>query len=57
MIYKKWGPAGKERGKGGRGGWGQNMGLFRRWCDGTTGVPLIDADMRELTLTGFMSNR
>jgi deoxyribodipyrimidine photo-lyase len=29
----------------------------RRWCDGRTGVPFIDAAMRELAITGWMSNR
>lgn len=27
------------------------------WMDGRTGVPFVDANMRELKLTGFMSNR
>lgn len=31
--------------------------LLRRWIDGRTGVPFIDANMRELKQTGFMSNR
>jgi deoxyribodipyrimidine photo-lyase len=31
--------------------------LFRRWSDGKTGIPFIDANMRELNATGFMSNR
>ena len=30
---------------------------FRRWCEGETGVPLVDAGMRELAATGFLSNR
>ena len=30
---------------------------FAAWRDGRTGVPLIDANMRELAATGFMSNR
>ena len=30
---------------------------FRRWCDGATGVDFVDANMLELKLTGFMSNR
>ena len=30
---------------------------FERWRSGRTGVPLIDANMRELSTTGFMSNR
>ncbi|WP_241480020.1 FAD-binding domain-containing protein [Kordia jejudonensis] len=31
--------------------------LFKRWCNGTTGIPFIDAHMRQLNQTGFMSNR
>ncbi|MBK8563465.1 MAG: DASH family cryptochrome [Saprospiraceae bacterium] len=31
--------------------------LLQVWMDGRTGVPFIDANMRELKLTGFMSNR
>lgn len=27
------------------------------WCKGRTGMPLVDANMRELAATGFMSNR
>lgn len=30
---------------------------FRRWRRGQTGVPLIDAAMRELVATGWLSNR
>jgi len=30
---------------------------FAAWCDGRTGYPLVDANMRELRATGFMSNR
>jgi len=30
---------------------------LRRWCDGRTGHDLIDAGMRELALTGYVSNR
>lgn len=30
---------------------------FDRWTAGTTGYPLVDAAMRELSATGFMSNR
>lgn len=30
---------------------------FKLWCDGNTGVPLVDANMRVLTTTGLMSNR
>ncbi len=34
-----------------------NIQLFKCWAEGRTGVPFIDANMRELNLTGFMSNR
>ena len=30
---------------------------FARWCAGSTGEPLVDAGMRELALTGWLSNR
>lgn len=30
---------------------------FTRWCTGATGQPFIDANMRELAATGWMSNR
>ncbi|AOT08073.1 DASH family cryptochrome [Pseudoalteromonas luteoviolacea] len=30
---------------------------FKRWCNGTTEYPLVNACMRELNETGFMSNR
>lgn len=31
--------------------------LFDAWAFGQTGIPFIDANMRELNATGFMSNR
>lgn len=31
--------------------------LFKRWCQGQTGIPFIDAHMRQLNETGYMSNR
>jgi deoxyribodipyrimidine photo-lyase len=30
---------------------------FKRWQNGTTGIPFIDAHMRQLNETGYMSNR
>ncbi|MCH8543825.1 MAG: DASH family cryptochrome [Alcanivorax sp.] len=30
---------------------------FAAWCQGNTGMPFVDANMRELNATGFMSNR
>ncbi|WOK06188.1 DASH family cryptochrome [Imperialibacter roseus] len=35
----------------------QDMVIFELWRTGKTGVPFIDANMRELLQTGFMSNR
>ncbi len=35
----------------------QNKTLFDKWVQGRTGIPFIDANMRELNATGFMSNR
>uniref|UniRef100_A0ACD6A6W9 Uncharacterized protein n=1 Tax=Avena sativa TaxID=4498 RepID=A0ACD6A6W9_AVESA len=37
--------------------WSQDQALFESWRDGRTGYPLIDANMKELSATGFMSNR
>ncbi|TVR14431.1 MAG: DASH family cryptochrome [Balneolaceae bacterium] len=31
--------------------------IFQKWAEGRTGIPFIDANMRELNQTGFMSNR
>jgi len=37
--------------------WENDPDKFARWCDGNTGIPFIDAHMRQLNQTGFMSNR
>lgn len=37
--------------------WDQNEEAFERWATGQTGVPIVDAGMRELIQTGFMHNR
>lgn len=31
--------------------------LFRAWCEGRTGYPLVDAAMRQINQTGYMHNR
>lgn len=36
---------------------GRDAERFRRWVEGRTGQPFIDANMRELWHTGWMSNR
>ncbi len=37
--------------------WKKDEELFRRWQEGRTGIPFLDAHMRQLNQTGFMSNR
>lgn len=37
--------------------WKQDWQRFELWQQGMTGFPLVDANMRELAATGFMSNR
>jgi deoxyribodipyrimidine photo-lyase len=37
--------------------WVNNEKLFKNWCDGKTGYPMVDAGMRELNTTGHMHNR
>ena len=37
--------------------WDRDRQAFRRWADGETGVPFVDANLRELNRTGYMSNR
>lgn len=31
--------------------------MFKAWCEGRTGYPLVDAAMRQLNQTGYMHNR
>lgn len=37
--------------------WNSSESDFKRWCEGETGFPIVDAGMRELNTTGFMHNR
>jgi deoxyribodipyrimidine photo-lyase len=37
--------------------WGNNKNYFEKWKTGTTGIPFIDAHIRQLNETGYMSNR
>lgn len=34
-----------------------NTDVFNDWCNGNTGYPIVDACMRQLLSTGYMSNR
>lgn len=37
--------------------WRSDPEVFDRWCQGRTGIPIIDAGMRQLRATGWMHNR
>lgn len=37
--------------------WRNDEDDFQRWCNGTTGYPMVDAGMRQLNETGYMHNR
>jgi deoxyribodipyrimidine photo-lyase len=37
--------------------WERNDGGWRAWCEGTTGVPVVDASARQLLAEGFVHNR
>ncbi|MBI1322859.1 DASH family cryptochrome [bacterium] len=50
-LFARNGPAGVSK------TWSTDRGALQRWIDGRTGIPFVDANMRELKSTGFMSNR
>lgn len=37
--------------------WSKSSSHFKKWCEGRTGFPLVDACMRQMNKTGFMHNR
>lgn len=37
--------------------WREQEGEFESWCQGRTGIPIVDAGMRQLARTGWMHNR
>lgn len=37
--------------------WSNDKKAYKRWCEGSTGFPIVDAGMREMNKTGFMHNR
>lgn len=37
--------------------WHHNPRLFKKWCNGETGFPIVDAGMRQMNMTGYMHNR
>jgi deoxyribodipyrimidine photo-lyase len=59
LMGKKHGNAIFHKGgtKGEAPRWKDRPDAFDRWMKGETGTPFVDANMRELAQTGFMSNR
>ena len=51
-VFQMGGLIGKPDAK-----WRTDERLFNIWAHGETGIPFVDANMRELNATGFMSNR
>lgn len=37
--------------------WENNAGLIKKWKEGKTGIPIIDAAMRQMNTVGWMHNR
>ena len=37
--------------------WNNNISHFEKWKQGNTGIPIVDACMREMNATGYMHNR
>jgi deoxyribodipyrimidine photo-lyase len=37
--------------------WSRSKKNFKKWCDGETGYPMVDACMKQLNCTGYMHNR
>ncbi len=37
--------------------WSYDKKMFKKWCEGKTGFPVVDAAMRQMNTTGFMHNR
>ncbi len=50
-LFRAAGPSGMRM------PWGRDQRRFDAWRSGATGIPLIDANMRELRESGYMSNR
>jgi deoxyribodipyrimidine photo-lyase len=55
-MFFKYGPQGKSPSNSSK-LWRKEAHLVSAWAAGRTGYPFVDANMRELLRTGFMSNR
>ena len=51
-IFFEYGHAGRKNAE-----WRKDKGVIDRWKYGLTGMPIIDAIMRDLLSTGYISNR
>jgi len=51
-LFREYGPFNRNNTK-----WKNNESHFIAWIEGKTGVPFLDANMRQLKATGWMSNR
>lgn len=51
-IFLKGGPQGYPNPR-----WQDDHSLLKQWIDGRTGIPFIDANMREIKHSGYMSSR
>jgi len=52
LVFQKSGPGDNADPR-----WRNDENLLQKWIEGNTGVPFIDANMREIANTGYMSNR
>ena len=50
-LFHAYGPKGESV------EWGVDADALEAWTEGRTGIPFVDAAMREMALTGYMSNR
>jgi deoxyribodipyrimidine photo-lyase len=47
----------QAEGQSGYASWKKDRATFNAWCRGETGVPIVDAAMKQLLQTGYMHNR
>jgi deoxyribodipyrimidine photo-lyase len=50
-LFRPGGPAERDR------RWSRDPARFEAWRKGATGIPVVDANLRELASSGWMSNR
>lgn len=55
-LFRLEGPLGFKKPSTSSSGWRRDVEVEDRWKTGRTGIPLVDATMRELVATGYMGN-